>query len=126
NTNMYLSFTVNKLSSPTLSVPEQWVVLGTESHVNCHADGFYPPPVFFSWTRDGQVIRPLYQVEGEQTPDGYYSALGNLTFYPSREDQNETFGCRVSHNGTLNKIYTISFRDMLSGLAVQYLPWFTN
>ncbi|XP_029384346.1 uncharacterized protein LOC115060541 [Echeneis naucrates] len=102
------------LASPTLSVPEQWVVLGTESHVNCHADGFYPPPVFFSWTRDGQVIRPLYQVEGEQTPDGYYSALGNLTFYPSREDQNETFGCRVSHNG--------SYQELDFKLNITYLP----
>lgn len=54
----------------------------------------------FSWTRAGHEIQPPYQVEGELTPDGYYSAVGNLTFYPSREDQNVTFGCKVLHNGS--------------------------
>lgn len=92
------------LAPPTLSIPQQWVVLETESQLECHADGFYPPPVFFSWTRDGQVIQPPYQVEGEQTPDGYYTAAGNLTFYPSREDQNVTFGCKVSHNSSYQEL----------------------
>ncbi|CAJ1080381.1 uncharacterized protein si:ch211-180a12.2 isoform X1 [Xyrichtys novacula] len=92
--------TFNILASPTLSIPQQWVVLHKESHLKCHADGFYPPPVSFSWIRDGQVIQPPYEVEGEQTPHGYYMAVGNLTFYPSREDQNVTFGCVVSHSGS--------------------------
>lgn len=88
------------LASPTLSVSQQWVVLETESQLKCRADRFYPPPVFFSWTRDGKVIQSPYQVEGEQSTDGYYMAEGNLTIYPSREDQNVTFGCKVSHNGS--------------------------
>ena len=79
-------------------------MLETESHLKCHADGFYPPPVFFSWTRDGKEIQPPYQTEGEQSPDGYYVAVGNLTFYPSREDQNVTFGCRVSHNRSVHEL----------------------
>nr|XP_033467994.1 uncharacterized protein si:ch211-180a12.2 [Epinephelus lanceolatus] len=106
--------TFSILASPTLSVPQQWMVLETESHLKCHADAFYPPPVFFSWTRDGQVIQPPYIVEGEQTPDGYYMAVGNLTFYPSREDQNATFGCKVSHNGSDRKL------DFM--LNITYLP----
>ncbi|XP_018533870.1 uncharacterized protein si:ch211-180a12.2 isoform X2 [Lates calcarifer] len=106
--------TFGVLAPPTLSIPQQWVVLETESQLECHADGFYPPPVFFSWTRDGQVIQPPYQVEGEQTPDGYYTAAGNLTFYPSREDQNVTFGCKVSHNGSYQEL------DFL--LNITYLP----
>lgn len=90
--------TFDVVASPTLSVPQQWVVLETESQLKCQANGFYPPPVFFSWTRDGLVIQPPYSVDGELTPDGYYMAVGNLTFYPSREDQNATFGCKVSHS----------------------------
>lgn len=86
-------------ASPTLSVPQRWVVLETESRLDCHADGFFPPPVSFSWTRDGREIQPPHQVDGEQTADGYYGAAGNLTFYPSAEDQNVTFGCRVAHAG---------------------------
>lgn len=92
------------VASPTLSIPPQWVVLETESQLKCHADGFYPPPVSFSWTRDGRVIQSPYHVEGEQTPDGYYMAVGNLTLYPSREDQNVTFGCKVSHNGSYQEL----------------------
>ncbi|XP_019128665.2 uncharacterized protein si:ch211-180a12.2 isoform X2 [Larimichthys crocea] len=91
---------INNFASPTLSVSQQWVVLETESQLKCRADRFYPPPVFFSWTRDGKVIQSPYQVEGEQSTDGYYMAEGNLTIYPSREDQNVTFGCKVSHNGS--------------------------
>ncbi|XP_041671603.1 uncharacterized protein si:ch211-180a12.2 isoform X2 [Cheilinus undulatus] len=92
--------TFSILASPVLSVPQQWVVLETESQLKCNAGGFYPPPVTFSWTRDGQVIQPPYNVEGELTADGYYMAVGNLTFFPSREDQNMTFGCKVSHSGS--------------------------
>ncbi|XP_023267064.1 uncharacterized protein LOC111658688 isoform X2 [Seriola lalandi dorsalis] len=108
------SVTFGILASPTLSIPEQWVVLETESQLNCRADGFYPPSVSFSWTRDGRVIQSLYQIEGEQTPDGYYMAVGNLTFYPSREDQNVTFGCKVSHNG--------SYQELDFQLNITYLP----
>lgn len=100
NQFLLLSF----LASPTLSIPQQWVVLETESQLKCHADGFYPPPVSFSWTRDEQVIQPPYEVEGEQTVDGYHVAVGNLTFSPSSEDQNVTFGCRVSHSGTYQEL----------------------
>ncbi|XP_037610758.1 uncharacterized protein si:ch211-180a12.2 isoform X1 [Sebastes umbrosus] len=91
--------TFSILASPILSIPQQWVVLGTESHLKCHADGFYPSPVSFSWTRDGQEIIHSYPVEAEQTPDGYYTAVGNMTVCPSPEYQNVTFGCKVSHNG---------------------------
>ncbi|XP_044035804.1 uncharacterized protein si:ch211-180a12.2 isoform X2 [Siniperca chuatsi] len=106
--------TFSILASPTLSIPQQWVVLETESQLKCHADGFYPPPVSFSWTRDGQVIQPPYHVEGEQTPDGSYMAVGNLTFYASREDKNVTFGCKVSHNG--------NYQELDFQLNITYLP----
>ncbi|KAM6964635.1 uncharacterized protein LKV04_020382 isoform 1-T1 [Tautogolabrus adspersus] len=106
--------TFSILAFPTLSVPQQWVVLETESQLKCSADSFYPPPVSFSWIRDGQVIQPSYNVEGELTPDGYYMAIGNLTFFPSREDQNVTFGCHVSHGG--------SYQELDFQLNITYLP----
>ncbi|XP_026207700.1 uncharacterized protein si:ch211-180a12.2 isoform X2 [Anabas testudineus] len=107
-----VSFSI--LASPTLSIPQQRVVLEKESQLKCHAGGFYPPPVSFSWTRDEQVIQPPYEVEGEQTVDGYYVAVGNLTFYPSREDWNVTFGCRVSHSG--------NYQELDFQLNITYLP----
>ncbi|XP_062416163.1 uncharacterized protein si:ch211-180a12.2 isoform X1 [Pungitius pungitius] len=106
--------TLSVLASPALSVPQRWVVLETESRLECRAGGFYPPPVSFSWTRDGRVIQPASSVEGLQTPDGYYAAVANLTFYPSRGDQNSTFGCRVSHRG--------ADRDLEFRLNVTYTP----
>ncbi|CAB1440046.1 unnamed protein product [Pleuronectes platessa] len=106
--------TFSIIAPPTLSIPQQWVVLETESQFICNADGFYPPPVSFSWTRDGQVIHPPHPVQGEQAPDGFYTAVGNLTLYPSREDQNVTFGCRVLHNGNNQEL---DFQ-----LNITYLP----
>lgn len=87
-------------ASPTVSVPQQWVVLERENQLKCHAEGFYPPPVSFSWTRNGKEIQPPYTTVGHPALDGYYTAVGNLTLYPSRNDQNVTFGCRVWHNGS--------------------------
>ncbi|XP_034049124.1 uncharacterized protein si:ch211-180a12.2 isoform X2 [Thalassophryne amazonica] len=92
--------TFSILAFPTLSIPQQWVVLEIESVLECHANGFYPPPVSFSWIRDGQAIQSPQQVEVEQTLDGYYRAVSKLTFYPSLQDQNVTFGCKVSHDGS--------------------------
>lgn len=87
-------------ASPNVSVPQQWVVLEKENQLKCHAEGFYPPSVSFYWTRNGKVIQPPYTTEGHPGPDGYYTATGNLTLYPSRDDQNVTFGCGVWHNGS--------------------------
>uniref|UniRef100_A0A3Q2YN63 Ig-like domain-containing protein n=1 Tax=Hippocampus comes TaxID=109280 RepID=A0A3Q2YN63_HIPCM len=87
------------LAPPTVSAPQHWMALGAASQLECRADGFYPPPVAFAWTRDGQVIQSAARLDGERTADGFYRAAANLTYYPSRWDQNATFGCRVSHNG---------------------------
>lgn len=90
---------------PALYVPQQWLMLETESHLTCRADGFYPLPIAFSWTRAGiEIQSPTNQVHGEQTQDGLYTAMGNLTIYPSREDQNVTFGCRVLHSGRYQEL----------------------
>uniref|UniRef100_A0A3Q2QNL8 Ig-like domain-containing protein n=1 Tax=Fundulus heteroclitus TaxID=8078 RepID=A0A3Q2QNL8_FUNHE len=88
------------LAPPSVSVPQKWALLEKETTFECRASGFYPPPVSFSWAREEQVIQPPFQVEGELSPDGYYTAVNNLTIYPSREDQNVTFSCRVSHRGS--------------------------
>uniref|UniRef100_A0A1A7X5G0 Natural killer cell cytotoxicity receptor 3 ligand 1 n=1 Tax=Iconisemion striatum TaxID=60296 RepID=A0A1A7X5G0_9TELE len=92
-----VTFTV--IAAPSLSVPQRWVVFERESQLECYASSFHPPPVFFTWTRDGQVIQPPKQVEGEPTLDGSYTAVSNLTVWASRDDQNLTYGCRVSHEG---------------------------
>ncbi|XP_053721767.1 uncharacterized protein si:ch211-180a12.2 isoform X2 [Synchiropus splendidus] len=91
--------TLSIIAPPTVSILPKWLVLETRSQLECQAEGFYPPPVFLSWTRDGQEIHSADQLDGEQGADGLYKAVGNLTFYPSRTDQNATFGCKVSHKG---------------------------
>ncbi|XP_027901455.1 uncharacterized protein LOC114161953 isoform X1 [Xiphophorus couchianus] len=106
--------TFSILAPPSVSVPQKWGVLEKESQLECHARGFYPPPVFFSWTREEEVIQPALQVEGEPSPDGFYTAVNNLTFYPSKDDQNVTFSCQVSHRGSTNGL---DFR-----LSVTHLP----
>lgn len=95
---------VSTLAPPSLFVPQQWVALEREAQIECRASDFYPPGISFLWTRNGQEIQPPYQVEGEPTLDGYYTAVSNLTFYPSREDQNATFGCKVAHNGSYQEL----------------------
>ncbi|XP_054914048.1 uncharacterized protein si:ch211-180a12.2 isoform X2 [Poeciliopsis prolifica] len=106
--------TFSILAPPSVSVPQKWVVLEKESQLECHATGFYPPPVFFSWTREEEVIQPALRLEGEPSPDGFYTAVNNLTFYPSKEDQNVTFSCQVSHRGSAKEL---DFR-----LSVTHLP----
>ncbi|KAM4526351.1 uncharacterized protein V3H82_000772 [Fundulus diaphanus] len=106
--------TFSILAPPSVSVPQKWALLEKETTFECRASGFYPPPVSFSWAREEQVIQPPFQVEGELSPDGYYTAVNNLTFYPSREDQNVTFSCRVSHRG--------SNRELDFQLNVTHLP----
>ncbi|XP_037135011.1 uncharacterized protein si:ch211-180a12.2 isoform X1 [Syngnathus acus] len=98
--------TLSVFAPPSVSVPpHQWLALGAEGQLECRADGFYPPPVTFTWTRDGQVIQPAEQLDGEKTPDGFYRAVANLTYYPTRWDQNTTFGCKVSHNGVDQELH---------------------
>ncbi|XP_077406780.1 uncharacterized protein LOC144038291 isoform X2 [Vanacampus margaritifer] len=96
--------TLSIIAAPSVSVPPQWLLLGAESQLECRADGFYPPPVAFTWTRDGQVIQSTNPLDGEKRPDGLYRADANLTYYPTRWDQNTTFGCKVSHNGTNHEL----------------------
>ncbi|XP_061667122.1 uncharacterized protein si:ch211-180a12.2 isoform X2 [Syngnathoides biaculeatus] len=97
--------TLSVIASPSVSVPQQWMALEAESQLKCHADGFYPPPVSFTWTRDDRVIQPTAQLDGDKTPEGFYAATANLTYYPSRGDQNVTFGCKVTHNGTNQEVH---------------------
>lgn len=85
---------------PSLSVPQRWVVLGKEAQFECHARGYYPPPISFSWSRNGEEIKPLYPVEGKEIPGGYYDAVGKLTYTPSQDDRNATFACKVLHSGS--------------------------
>nr|XP_061807652.1 uncharacterized protein LOC133598882 [Nerophis lumbriciformis] len=114
--------TLSVIASPFVSVPQQWIVLGAESQLECHADGFYPPPVSFTWTRDGQVIHSTNSLDGEKTPDGLYRAAVNLTYYPSKEDQNVTFGCKVNHNGKnqeLNFLLNITYTPTVRLSAIR-------
>ncbi|XP_056152658.1 uncharacterized protein si:ch211-180a12.2 [Lampris incognitus] len=116
NSTVLLSETITLriLASPTLLVPPHWVVLGKESRLECQADGFYPPPVSFSWTRAGSVIQAPLSDDGEQSPDGLFRAVSNLTFHPSQDDQNMTYGCEVTHDG-INQV--VDFQ-----LNITYLP----
>ncbi|KAF6734746.1 Tyrosine-protein phosphatase non-receptor type substrate 1 [Oryzias melastigma] len=102
------------VAPPSLSVPQRWVVLGKEAQFECHARGYYPPPISFSWSRNGEEIKPLYPVEGKEIPGGYYDAVGKLTYTPSQDDRNATFACKVLHSG--------SYQEQDFQLNITFLP----
>ncbi|XP_072312400.1 uncharacterized protein [Eucyclogobius newberryi] len=106
--------TFNIVASPTLDIPQQWVALERESHLKCSVFDYYPPPIYLSWTKNGQELQQPHQIEGEETSDGYYRADGNLTIWPSRDDQNVTFGCKVLHSGVEQQV---QFK-----LNISYIP----
>ncbi|RVE59578.1 hypothetical protein OJAV_G00189750 [Oryzias javanicus] len=106
--------TFSIVAPPSLSVPQKWVVLGKGAQFECRASGYYPPPISFSWTRNGEEIKPLYPVEGKEIPGGYYDAVGKLTHTPSQDDRNATFACKVLHSG--------SYQEQDFQLNITFLP----
>ncbi|CAL8382808.1 unnamed protein product [Gadus morhua 'NCC'] len=111
------------LAPPTIQVVSQWVVLERESQLECLAEGFFPPPVLFSWTREGEEIKAPQPVDGAPAgPVGLHRAIGNMTFYPSRDDQNATFGCEVTH-GSVHRSLTFQLNfTVLPSIRMSAVP----
>ncbi|KAJ3607464.1 hypothetical protein NHX12_024515 [Muraenolepis orangiensis] len=111
------------LAPPTLQLVSQWVVLDRKSRLECLAGGFFPPPVFFSWTRDGEEIQSPQPVDGELTgPDGLYRAAGNLSFYPTKESENATFGCKVTHKEVNTTLTFKLYISVLPSIRLSAVP----
>ncbi|XP_041740643.2 uncharacterized protein si:ch211-180a12.2 isoform X2 [Coregonus clupeaformis] len=105
---------------PTLSIPSTVVVLDVESELQCIAEGFSPPLIYFSWTRAGEVVQLEQAVTAvDRTPEGTYWAVNILKFIPLVDDQNVIYGCVVTH-AALDKLLSLEFQ-----LSFVYLPTVT-
>uniref|UniRef100_A0AAZ3RKI5 Ig-like domain-containing protein n=1 Tax=Oncorhynchus tshawytscha TaxID=74940 RepID=A0AAZ3RKI5_ONCTS len=105
---------------PTLSIPSTMVVLDVKSELQCIAEGFSPPLVYFSWTRAGEVVQLEQAVTAvDHTPEGTYWAVNVLKFIPLVDDQNVIYGCVVTH-AALDKLLSLEFQ-----LSFVYLPTVT-
>ena len=82
---------------PSLSVVSRVVVLDVEGELTCLAEGFNPPLINFTWSREGEVVGGGLVVAADRGPGGLYRATGELTVFPSLDDQNVTFACQVTH-----------------------------
>ncbi|TDG99327.1 hypothetical protein EPR50_G00192970 [Perca flavescens] len=71
------------------------VELGEKNTLICYVTGFYPAPVIFSWTKNGENI-----TEGSSTnvpypnKDGSFNQFSRLEFIPQLGD---IYSCRVKH-----------------------------
>ncbi|XP_062330178.1 uncharacterized protein si:ch211-180a12.2 [Osmerus eperlanus] len=101
---------------PSLSVVSRVVVLDVEGELTCLAEGFNPPLINFTWSREGEVVGGGLVVAAERGPGGLYRATGGLTVFPSLDDQNVTFACQVTHVA-LEQPLSVAFQ-----LSFVYLP----
>ncbi|KAG7282767.1 hypothetical protein CRUP_029975 [Coryphaenoides rupestris] len=98
---------LNVLAPPTLQVVSQWVVLERESRLECLAEGFFPPPVVFSWTREGVEIQAPHSVDGELAAltlacdlDGFYPEDLSVSWVQNGTTLPETPVSELNPDGT--------------------------
>ncbi|XP_051959413.1 uncharacterized protein si:ch211-180a12.2 isoform X1 [Xyrauchen texanus] len=96
--------TLTILVPPLVSIISHEVVLRRKTITECHAKGFSPPQITFTWTQNGEQIQAPHKVQVNRTEDGLYDAVSWLTFIPELSDQNTTFGCEVHHTALMKPI----------------------
>ncbi|MBN3307082.1 NR3L1 protein, partial [Amia calva] len=106
NTTLYI------LAPPTVRVLRPLVSIGRESVVECEAEGFFPPPIQFSWLRDDIVERILEAMPANHSADGSYRALSQLHLIPQPDDAGHNYSCLVNHSALaspLREDFTLIF-----------------
>ncbi|XP_030266322.1 H-2 class II histocompatibility antigen, A-K alpha chain isoform X2 [Sparus aurata] len=81
-------------SSPMI-YPRDYVELEVKNTLICHVTGFYPAPVKFSWTKNGQNVTEGTSVNVPYlNKDGTFNQFSRLDFTPQ---QGDFYSCSVSH-----------------------------
>ncbi|XP_059191091.1 mamu class II histocompatibility antigen, DR alpha chain-like [Centropristis striata] len=81
-------------SSPVVYSRDE-VELGEENTLICHVTGFYPAPVEFSWTKNGQNVTEGTSVSVPYpNKDGSFNQFSSLVFTPKLGD---VYRCSVAH-----------------------------
>ncbi|XP_030266953.1 H-2 class II histocompatibility antigen, A-U alpha chain [Sparus aurata] len=81
-------------SSPVI-YPRDEVELEVKNVLICHVTGFYPAPVKFSWTKNGQNVTEGTSVNVPYVnKDGTFNQFSKLDFTPQ---QGDFYSCSVSH-----------------------------
>ena len=91
---IYLCLCPDAPSSPVI-YPRDDVELEVKNTLICHVTGFYPAPVKFSWTKNGQSVTEGTSVNVPYiNKDGTYNQFSKLDFIPQ---QGDFYSCSVSH-----------------------------
>ncbi|PIO22674.1 hypothetical protein AB205_0137980, partial [Aquarana catesbeiana] len=91
-----ISFKV--FARPLLSIQSIKVQRNTEKTLTCKATGFFPPDIWITWYRNGEVLRNHFMGKLQMYNDGTYKVDSNVTITPTNDDKNKTFSCRVQHD----------------------------
>ncbi|XP_059184763.1 HLA class II histocompatibility antigen, DP alpha 1 chain-like [Centropristis striata] len=86
-----------KLAAPSSPVvySRDEVELGEENTLICHVTGFYPAPVDFSWTKNGQNVTEGTSVNVPYpNKDATFNQFSSLVFTPKLGD---VYRCSVTH-----------------------------
>ncbi|KAM8747832.1 HLA class II histocompatibility antigen, DR alpha chain-like [Acanthopagrus schlegelii] len=81
-------------SSPMI-YPRDYVELEVKNTLICHVTGFFPAPVKFSWTKNGQKVTEGTSVNVPYlNKDGTFNQFSKLDFTPQ---QGDIYSCAVTH-----------------------------
>ncbi|XP_016389270.1 major histocompatibility complex class I-related gene protein-like isoform X1 [Sinocyclocheilus rhinocerous] len=113
----YGKSSLQKTVSPQVSLLQK----SSSSPVTCHATGFYPSGVTFSWMKNGQDHDEDVDL-GELLPneDGTFQKTSTLNVKPEELKKNK-FSCVVEHQGktkTANEIMTNTGESVPIGIIV--------
>ncbi|XP_073492240.1 uncharacterized protein [Aquarana catesbeiana] len=85
-------------AKPLLSIHSTNVQRNTKNTLTCKATGFFPPDILITWYRNGEVLRNHFMGKPQLYEDGMYRVDSNMTITPTKDDQNQTFSCKVQHD----------------------------
>ncbi|MCM8651783.1 hypothetical protein MZO44_17020, partial [Lactiplantibacillus sp. E932] len=72
-----------KMDKPHTSIyAEEDVQLNVENTLICHVNGFFPPPVRVTWTKNNEALKEDSLSQYRPNDDGTYNIFSSLPFTP--------------------------------------------